>query len=126
MSIKNLSETEKKIKNSNWESPEFKSKLNSKKVDYPSRPTALVIFACFISLFLPGAGHLMLGYFRPGVKWLGALIISCGLALFLALVLKISNTLGGLPIFFVWLGALQDLWTKGTRASDKKEAHTRA
>jgi len=123
MSIKKLSEIEKKIKNGSWESTESKSKSYSKKVDYPKRSTALVIFACFISLFLPGAGHLILGYFRPGFKWLGALIISFGLALFLALVLKISNTLGGLPVFFVWLAALHDLWAKGTGASDKREAH---
>ncbi len=123
MSFKNLSESEKKIQDGNWKSPESKSKSYSKEVDYPKRPTALVIFACFISLFLPGAGHLILGYVNPGFKWLGALIISLGLAFFIALVLNISNSLAGLPIFFVWLGALQDLWAKGTKASDKQEAH---
>jgi hypothetical protein len=82
--------------------------------EYPTRPLPLVLFGCAVSLFLPGAGHAILGYEKLGIKILLAAAVTFGLGLLFGVVLSLPTQVAALPLFFVWLFALQDLYAKGT------------
>ena len=75
-----------------------------------TRPTPAVLLGCLLSLFAPGLGHIVLGLFREGAIILGIAAGTFSLGLLIALVFKPALQIAALPLFFVWLFALQDLW----------------
>jgi len=82
------------------------------------RPLPLVILGCAISLFLPGGGHILLGYFSSGIKFLIAMGIAMGIAFSAGKIFSITSQTSGmvvmLPAFFIWIAALKHLWSAGT------------
>lgn len=75
-----------------------------------TRPAGLVVLGCLVSLFDPGLGHLVLGYVKEGIQILGAVVGAFALVLLAALV--VPRQVAILPLFFVWLFALRDLWCR--------------
>ncbi len=82
-----------------------------------TRPTVAVLLGCLLSLFVPGLGHLVLGLFREGVVILVLAVGAFGLGLVVALVFEAASQFAVLPLFFVWLFALQDLWGRRSEAA---------
>lgn len=66
-----------------------------------ARSTGLVLLGCLVSLFVPGLGHLVLGYFKEGVQILAAAVGAFLLAFLAALVVPKQAVI--LPLFAVWL-----------------------
>lgn len=74
-------------------------------------------FAYFLSLFIPGIGHLILGYFEAAIRWFKFLAIVVVIEFILGYIVRYFNwrfnsivlIVLGLPVFFVWLACLNDL-----------------
>jgi hypothetical protein len=73
-----------------------------------------VLLGCLVSLFVPGLGHIVLGYVKEGLQILGATVGAFALAFVAALV--VPKQMAILPVFFVWLYALRDLWGRRSGA----------
>lgn len=82
--------------------------------EHPTRSTGLVLLGCLVSLFVPGLGHLVLGYLKEGIRILGAAVGAFALAFLAALV--VPKQVAILPLFVVWLFALRDLWGRRSGA----------
>lgn len=82
--------------------------------EYPTRPLPLVLLGCAVSACLPGAGHAVLGYGKLGTEILIAAAGAFGLGMLFGVVMNLPTQVAALPLFFVWLFALQDLYAKGT------------
>jgi len=90
------------------------------RVEYPTRPVPWVLFGCLVSVFLPGAGHLVLGYAKLGARFLGIAAVAFALGMLFG-VLGLAPVVAALPLFFVWLFAIQDLYAKGTGRSGSSD-----
>ena len=74
-------------------------------------------FAYFLSLFIPGMGHLILGYFEAAIRWFKSSAIALIIVFILGYIVRYFNwrfnstvlIVLGLPVFFVWLACLNDL-----------------
>jgi hypothetical protein len=86
--------------------------------EFGTRPVGLVVMGWLVSLFVPGLGHLVLGYLKDGFRTLGMAVGAFAVAVVLSLV-GVQKQWAILPLFFVWLFALRDLW--GRRAGGSRE-----
>jgi hypothetical protein len=86
--------------------------------EYATRPVGLIVVGWVLSLFVPGFGHLVLGYLKDGFRILGMAVGAFVLASVFSLA-GVEKQWVILPLFFVWLFALRDLW--GRRAGGSRE-----